>query len=131
MKVIDTISDRLQGVIRRSKMTIKERITKKLAHCNVEDVMTAMRNNKDISFSSKTEKPKKNYQPQSNSNEEPTTPLPKREKSNEKAGLEPIGEPSTAKSTNGNRPYKYGTKENQERIYIYANQSTKQILHFT
>lgn len=131
VKVIDTITDRLQSVIHRSKMTIKERITKKLAHCNVEDVLTAMRNNRDISFNNKSDKPKKSSQPQSNSNEEPTTPQAKRELCNDKPDMELDREPTTAKSANGNRPYKYGTKENQERIYIYANKATKQVMHFT
>jgi hypothetical protein len=131
VKFIDTISDRLQGVIHRSKMTIKERITKKLAHCDVEAVLTAMRSKKDISFNNKSDKPKKSAQLQPNSNEEPTTPRAKRELSNDKPGMEPIREPTTAKSANGNRTYKYGTKENQERIYIYANKITKQVMHFT
>ena len=131
VKYIDTISDRLQSVIHRSKMTIKERITKKLAHCNVEDVLAAMRNNRDISFNAKSDKTKKNSHQQPNSNEEPTTPQAKRELHSEKTDMEPIRESTTAKSANENRLYKYGTKENQERIYIYANKTTKQVMHFT
>jgi hypothetical protein len=69
-KTIETISDRLQPIIRRSKMTIKERIAKKLAHCSLEDVLQAMTNKKDLTFDKKNDKNKKINQISSNSNED-------------------------------------------------------------
>lgn len=68
VKTIEAISERLQSVIKRTKMTIKERITKKLAHCSLEDVLQAMKNKKDLTFDKKTDKTKKINQISSNSN---------------------------------------------------------------
>jgi hypothetical protein len=41
-------------------MTIKERLTKKLAHCSVEEIMQSIQENKPLNFIKK-DKPKKDY----------------------------------------------------------------------
>lgn len=54
---MDSLCDKLQTVLKRSKVTIKERMGKKLSRCSVEDVLEAIKDKKDIAFDK--EKPKK------------------------------------------------------------------------
>jgi archaellum biogenesis ATPase FlaH len=60
-KTVEQLCEKLQPIIKRSKVTIKERISKKLCRCSVEEVLEAIKNKKDLSFD-KNEKAKKNNQ---------------------------------------------------------------------
>jgi hypothetical protein len=138
-KTTEALCLKLQYILHRSKVTIKDRMGKKLCHLTEEDIADAIKNRGDFVFDKKNEKSKKWLPPFSShaskgrieySPREREAPqvqvLAKREERPNDSHIPEQRSPdhkeaAEIRAGTNNRVYKYGRKAIHGPIFIYAN----------